>query len=139
MSKVIMLVACALATHVHAIEHDASGNFIASNSVRFVSSDETLFTVSASAENPMAAELSGHREGTGVLSVYDADDDTLHVSYDVVISPAVAVDIELDTESGEKIDPHADDESVGEPHAEDDTGEAISEAAPAPEMAPVYE
>src|ERR1700740_1607597 len=86
MSKTIILTALAAAAHVHAVEHDAAGNVIP-GAVRFVSSDETLFTVTTSAADPMSAELCGLKPGSGVLSVYDAENDHLHVSFDVVVQP----------------------------------------------------
>lgn len=100
MSKTITLIALALSAHLHAVEHDASGNALAGRDIRFVSSDDTLFTVKTSDTDPMAVELCGLREGSGVLSVYDAHSEDLHISYDVVVQPAVAVDIELENTDG---------------------------------------
>lgn len=128
----ITLVALAAAAHMHAVERDASGNVIAGESVTFVSSDESVFTATVNADNPLTVDLRGLKAGNAVLSVYDANRADLHVSFDVIVTPALAASLELDADDGT-----AQAQHVNAPPAADSSGNVSGDPAPASDADPV--
>lgn len=127
MSKTISLVALA-AAYLHAIEHDSNGSDINGAAIIFVSSDPSIFTATVNPNDPMSVELVGVAPGAAILSVYDADQSNLHVSFDVVVSPALASALELDTATGERVESREEQAAAPAAVAEAETSADLEQA-----------
>lgn len=104
-SSVIALKIGIASALLHAVAVDASGAPIAGDVLKFVSSDETIFTASPDAVDPKSVTLVGVAPGNAVLSVFDESGSTMHRSYNVSVAAlqSAATDIDLEQADGTKL------------------------------------